>query len=169
MSVTDKNWESFEDVFRAILHRHRDFFELEDVEPGPTQVAGKARKVRPWDIEVVGYRRGTRRLVLFEVKLRTRNVEPEVAGGFAYRIEDTGAETGYFVTALDKGLAKGAQEIADYERIGHIQLDRKSSPDDYVMKCADNLFIGVSGTIRLKDEAVAVIVRKDGTESQMHI
>jgi hypothetical protein len=130
-------------------------------------VPGKARRVRPWDIEVVGYRRGTRRLILFEVKLRTRNVEPETAGGLAYRIEDTGAEKGYFVTALDKGLSKGAEEIANYERIGHIQLSRDSTPDDYIMKCADNLFIGLSETIRLTDEVTAVIVRKNGTESQV--
>jgi hypothetical protein len=164
MTPTDKEWESFEDVFRAVLDRHKDFFELEEVEPGPKEVTGKARKVRPWDIEVVGYRRGSRRLVLFECKHRSRNVEPEAAGGFAYRIEDTGAETGYFVTPLDKRLGKGAREIADYEQIGHVQLARNSTPDDYTMKFLDNMFIGVSETIHCNDVASVIIRHADGTE-----
>ena len=132
-------------------------------------MVGRARKLRPWDIEVAGYKQGSRRLILVECKNRSRNIEPEQAGGFAYRIEDTGAERGYLVTPLDKGLSKGAQEIADYEQIRHIQVARESTPDDYVMRCADNLFVGVSDTLRLTDEVTAVVVRKDGSESQVSL
>ena len=167
MTTADKNWKSFEDVFREILGRHKEFFGLEDVEPGPAKVAGRARRVRPWDIEVVGYRKEDRRLVIFECRRRGRNVEPGHAAEFAYRIDDTGAETGFFVTTLENGLSQGAQEVADYERIGHIRLSREATPDEYVMRCMDNIFVGLAETLTFSDEAVSVVSRHgDGITGQ---
>ena len=66
--------------------------------------------------------------LLFECRRKSRNLEPKDAGEFAYRIETTGAKQGYLVTTLDKGLSEGAKTIAEFERIGHIQLAATATP-----------------------------------------
>ncbi len=168
-AMTNIEWKNFEDVFRAILAMHMDFFELEEVEPTSKPIPGIARKVKPWAIDVVGYRKGTNRLVLFEVKRRGRNVEPEQAAGFAYRILDTEAEAGYIVTTMDRNLSSGAKEIANYEKIGHIQLQKDSTPDDYVMRIADNMFVGITDAVKVSERVEAIVERRDGSTERIDI
>lgn len=168
-AMTNPDWKNFEDVFRAILAMHMNFFELEKVEPTSKPVPGHARKFKPWAIDVVGYRKGTKRLVLFEVKRRGRNVEPEQAAGFAYRILDTEAEAGYIVTTMGRDLSSGAKEIADYEKIGHIQVEKDSTPDDYTMKIADNMFVGVTDTVKVSEHIEAIVERRDGSTERIDI
>jgi hypothetical protein len=146
-----KAWESFEDAFRAILEAHKEFFGLDSVEPAPG--TAKAASGYVYNIEVLGYTKGDERLVLFECRRKKRNVEPGEAGEFAYRILTTGANKGYFVTTLDKGLSEGAKMHADYEQIGHIQLSADATPHEYVMKYLNNFFVGVVGRLTLGGSA----------------
>src|SRR5271157_3012191 len=114
-------WRTYEDAVRSIITQHKELFELDSVEPAPLELEGKSGN--SWNIEIVGYKAGQRRIVIVEVRRKTtRNLEPEEVGGFAYRIEDVGAEKGYMVTPLERGFSIGAAKIADYEEIGHIKV-----------------------------------------------
>jgi hypothetical protein len=151
MTNGGKAWENFEDAFRAILEAHKDFFGLGSVDPAPAKA--KAESGYVYDIEVLGYAKGDQKLVLFECRRKSRNLEPKDAGELAYRIETTGAKQGYFVTTLDKGLAEGAKTIADFEQIGHIQLSCNATPHEYVMKYLNNFFVGVVARLTLTGSA----------------
>lgn len=142
MKEADKDWKSFEDAFRAILETHKEFFGLEGVEPAPAKATANSGYV--YDIEVMGYSKGDKKLVLFECRRKSRNLEPKDAGELAYRIQTTGAKKGYFVTTLEKGLAQGAKTIADYEKIGHIQLSANATPKEHLMKCLNSFFVGLT-------------------------
>jgi hypothetical protein len=137
-----ESWRSYEDAVRAIIDRHKDLFSLEKVETSSKKIPGVSGYT--WNIEVVGYTKQERNLVLFECRRRiTRNIEPEEAGGFAYRIENIGAEKGYFVTPLQKGLSKGAKRIADYEKIGHIKISVDSTPEAYLMGYLNEIYLKI--------------------------
>jgi|RhiMetdeSRZDD1v2_1073273.scaffolds.fasta_scaffold261819_2 hypothetical protein len=153
MTKTDRAWKQFEDAFRAILEDHKDFFGLDSIEPSPRKAKAKSGYV--YDIEVMGYSKGDEKLVLFECRRKSRNLEPKDAGEFAYRIQTTGAKKGYFVTTLEKGLAEGAKTITDYERINHIQLSANATPQEYLMKYLNNFFVGVRSTVSSSVSLVA--------------
>jgi hypothetical protein len=156
-----ESWRTFEDAFRAIVSQHRKFFGLETVDPGPGKAQGETGYV--WNIEVIGYTAGQRKMVLFEVRRKTtRNIEPGEASELAYRIEDIGAEKGYFVTPLDRKLSRGAKKIADFEEIGHVQISVTSTPENYVMRSVDQVFVGATDKIELKDAGSFEVMDKDG-------
>jgi hypothetical protein len=157
MPKADKAWESFEDAFRAILETHKDFFGLDSVEPASGKAEAQSGYV--YDIEVMGYSKGDEKLVLFECRRKSRNLEPRDAGEFAFRIQTTGAKKGYFVTTLEKGLAEGAQTIADHAQIGHIQVSANATPHEYLMKYLSNFFAGVADRFTVSDVATAVVNR----------
>ena len=145
MAKADKAWKSFEDAFRSILEDHKDFFGLDSIEPTPGRAEAKSGHV--YDIEVMGYSKGDEKLVLFECRRKSRNLDPKDAGEFVYRIQTTGAKKGYFVTTLKKGLAKGAKTITGYEQIDHIQLSENATPQEYLMKYLNNFFMGIRSTV----------------------
>jgi hypothetical protein len=156
-----QSWRSYEDAFRSIVAQHQDVFGLESVEPIAGHVEGSAGHV--WDIEVIGYTSGRRKMVIFEVRKKSRNIEPEAAGALAYRIEDTGSEKGYFVTPLGRTLSKGARKIADFKQIGHIQLSVDSTPENHVMKYLNDFFVGLTSNMAtLKGELSYELRDKDG-------
>jgi len=162
MAKADKAWERFEDAFRAIIDQHKDFFGLESIEPGKSKAPTASGYV--YDVEVMAYRKGDRRFVLFECHRKRRNLEPGDAGEFAYWIERTGAGSGYFVTKLGKRLSKGAQLLADYERIGHNQLSENATPLDYVMKFMNDTFVGVSSGIIFSHSFDYEVLDTDGNQ-----
>ncbi len=154
-------WRSYEDAFRSIVAQHQNVFGLESVEPTTGRAEGASGHV--WDIEVIGYSSGQRKMVIFEVRKKSRNIEPEAAVAFAGRIEDTGSEKGYFVTPLDRTLSKGAQRIADYHEIGHVQLSVDSTPENHVMKYLNGFFVGLTSNMAtFKGELTYELRDKDG-------
>jgi hypothetical protein len=145
-------WRTFEDAVRGIVSQQREFFGVDFVEPAPAKVQGQTSY--EWNIEVIGYLSGTRKMVLFEVRRKTtRNIEPSEAGEFAYRIEDTGADKGYFVTPLNRRLSKGARKISEFNQIGHVQISVTSTPENYIMQCMDQVFAGFADSIKFDDSA----------------
>jgi hypothetical protein len=156
-----QSWRSYEDAFRSIVAQHQRVFGLESVEPAARHTQGASGHV--WDIEVIGYTSGQRKMVIFEVRKKSRNIEPEAAAGLAYRIDDTGSDKGYFVTSLGRTLSKGARKIADFNEIGHIQLSVDSTPENYVMKYLNDFFVGLTSKMAtLKGELSYELRDKDG-------
>src|ERR1022692_3534543 len=78
------SWKKFEDAARAIIDFHKQYFGIEEMESGSDKIVGESG--HSWSIEGVGYTVNGRKTVLFECKHRTRNIEPEAAGGFVHRI-----------------------------------------------------------------------------------
>src|SRR5262249_41572229 len=83
----------YEDITRKIIGENREFFGLNRVEPGPTSVP--AIHGGKYKIEVLAYRKGDERLILFECRDPEDRLDQEETGGFAYRIQVTGAAKGY--------------------------------------------------------------------------
>jgi hypothetical protein len=162
--MTDqKEWKTFEDAARSIIANHREFFGLEEVEPSVTKVQGTSGY--QWNIDVVGYAAGSRKIVIFEVRRKKRNIVPEEIAGLAYRIEDTGSEKGYIVTRMDRGLSTGAEGIAGYEEIGHIRVSKDATPEFYLMQCLDKIFVRVVDKFDfsdMKDSLRLLVQDKDG-------
>src|SRR3972149_586227 len=124
-----QTWKSYEDAVRAIISQHREFLGLEFIEPTSGKVEGKSGY--SWNIEIIGYTSGNRKMVLVEVRRKTtRNIIPAEAGALAYRIEDTGAEKGYFVSAGEPRLSSGATQLPPLQKAAHIQLAVDSTPDN---------------------------------------
>ncbi len=156
-----RSWRSYEDAFRNIVAQHQDVFGLQSIKPTAGHAEGSSGHV--WDIEVIGYTSGHRKMVIFEVRKKSRNIEPEAAQAFAGRIEDTGSEKGYFVTPLGRTLSKGARKIADFNEIGHIQLSVDSTPENHVMKYLNDFFVGLTANMaKFKGELSYELRDKDG-------
>lgn len=153
MAAAKKAWKEFEDAFRAILDAHKESFDLDHVEPRPAKASSESGHV--YDVEVLGYTKGGEKRVIFECRRKSRNLEPKDAGELAYRILATNSERGYFVTTLDKGLSEGAKTIAEYERIGHIQLSADATPYEYIMRYMKDFFLGVNPKIGASASVVA--------------
>jgi hypothetical protein len=156
------SWRTFEDAVRAIVTQHGDFFGLGAVAAGPGQVKGESGFI--WNIEVIGYAAAHEKLVMFEVRRKTtRNIEPGEAGELALRIQDTGAEKGYFVTPLSRGLSRGAKKVADFRQIGHIQVSADSTPENYIMRCIEQVFVGLTNRVTFNGVVEFEILNPDGT------
>jgi hypothetical protein len=159
-------WRTYEDAVRSIINQHKELFELVSVEPAPVKLEGKSGT--SWNIEIVGYKAGQRRIVVVEVRRKTtRNLEPEEVGGFAYRIEDVDAEKGYMVTPLERGFSSGAANLAEYEEIGNINVSVDATPEDYIIQHLNWMFARStedvsSVTDAIKDEFRLLIKDKDG-------
>ncbi len=114
-------WKSYEDAVRAIISQHREFFGLEFIEPTSGKVEGKSGY--SWNIEIIGYTSGNRKMVLVEVRRKTtRNIIPEEAGALAYRIEDTGAEKG--LKCLNQAFIKKTEKFVLKEEVTIIARDK---------------------------------------------
>ena len=163
----DESWRCFEDAFRAILSQHKDFFGLASVDQQAGQLAGKSGYT--WHIEVIAYAKDDGRMVLFECRRKNANLKPSEAGELAFRMEDTGAGRGYFVTTLERGLSEGAKKIADYREIGHIQLSADARPDQYVLRFLSQIFVGITDRVSVTDSFYYELRDKDGNIIQKGI
>lgn len=155
-------WKLFENAARSIIRRHRDEFGLESVEKSVTKVQGQSGI--EWNIDVVGNTAESDKPVIFEVRRKRRNVEPEEIAAIAYRIKDTKSQKGYIVTRTERGLSSGAETLAGFEQIGHIRISEDATPESYLMSHLDNLFLGLMDTMEydMKDSLRILVKDKDG-------
>jgi hypothetical protein len=155
-----KVWKTFEDAARSIIAQHPEVFGLENVEPAVTKIQGQSGQ--EWNIDVVGYSNGSRKVVIFEVRRKKKNIEPEEIAGLLGRIEETQAQKGYIVTRLDRGLSIGSQKVAGFHKIGHIQVSVDATPDAYVMRYLKQVFVSMADTMQPSDSLAAIVRDKDG-------
>lgn len=115
-----------------------------------------------WEIEIVAYRKGDEKLVVFECRRYPNSrIAQEEVGGFAYRVRDLGASKGYIVTPV--GLQSGGDLVAQHEKIDVIKLSPDATTDDYVMQFLNKIFVGIADTITVTDEvSVRLIPAKAG-------
>lgn len=154
MSSTE--WRSYQEVARYLLGEFKAHFGLEDVE-GEQKVKGM-RSGTDWKIDAKGRKTCTDEMfVIVECRRHTSSGQKqEHLAGIAYRIIDTGAAGGIIVSPLP--LQEGAKKVAHAEGIVEVTLEKDSTTTDYVMQFLNQVMVGVSDRICLRD-SVRVIVR----------
>jgi hypothetical protein len=128
-----KSWERYEDAAREVVRLLAHDIGLATVVESKTSFRGE---VEQWQIDVAGHNAGGK-LVVFECRKRSRKVEKGHMAHFAYVVEDLGAK-GYVVS--QKGLSKGAQNIAKHNAIEHITLEWNQETGEKVVEFFGRFF-----------------------------
>jgi hypothetical protein len=159
-AMPDADWSSYEDVAVYLLNAIANELGLDVVE-GKQIVPGKTGA--RWEIDGKGVRDRDGAFVVIECRrYTTSKVKQEQAGGLAYRIGDTGAGGGIFVTPL--GLQKGAEKVAAASGIQTVLLSEDSTTTDYILQFLNRIFVGASDSARISDNAQVTILKTDVTE-----
>jgi hypothetical protein len=161
MTAKDKAWENYEEVAVYLLDRIAAELGLEHVE-GKQGLYG-SRSGTEWEIDGKGVKVGGEGFVVIECRRYTKQRQnQEKVAALAYRIMDMGASGGIMVSPL--GLQEGAKKVAAAEGIQEILMDANSTRTDYVLKFLNNIFAGVSATLKLSATVTATVIRADGTQ-----
>lgn len=153
-----KEWQSYEEVARYLLNRFAEAFDLGHVEDKQI-VPGLSGT--DWEIDAKGVVEGGEGFLLVECKrYTTSKIDQETMGGLAFRIEDTAAEGGIFVTPI--GYQEGAGKVAAYRDIKTVVLSANSTTTDYVLRFLNKVFVGVSESIKISDSLSVTVRDKDG-------
>jgi hypothetical protein len=155
-------WMRYEEVVRLIVDQYRKAFGLDRVEP-KQKIPGESGT--EWEIDIVAYANDGGKLILFECRQQKSKIKQGAVGDFAFRIDDTKAAKGYFVTPL--GFQKGAEIVAQYKEIGCIRIPRDATAENHIVQFLDSVFIKVTdragvtdrGTIERRDEQGNLIER----------
>ena len=88
-------------------------------------------------------------------------IEQEEAGGLAFRIMDTGAVGGLFVTPI--GLQEGARKVAAATNIRLVRLNADATPQQFVLEFLGNLFVRpASGEMKFEGWPPTVVCSQEG-------
>ncbi len=149
-------WSSYEDVAVYLLNEVASVLDLERVE-GKQYVVGVRSGMR-WEIEGKGVKVDGEGFVIVECRRYTKSKQkPEQMGGLAYRIIDTGAEGAIIISPL--GLQVGAAKIAAAENIQTVYMDKNSTRTDYLFRFLSQVFVGVSDSADVTDEAKIEVIK----------
>lgn len=158
--MSDKNWESYEDIAAYLLNSFATDFGLGKVE-GKQIVPGASGT--KWEIDAKGYSEDGTAFVIVECKrYTTSKVSQEVLAGLAFRIVDTGASGGIIVTPL--GFQEGAKKVAAHVGVHTVRLNEDCTRTDYFLQFLNKICVGLSDTINLDiSESLTIqIIDKDG-------
>lgn len=140
--MSDTTWQSYEEVAAYVLDQVAALFGLQRVE-GKQPVKG-LRSGTEWEIDAKGILESDNEaFIIIECRRYTGSKQTqEKVGGLAYRILDTGAAGGIFVSPL--GLQEGGEKIAQAENIVSIMLDQDSTKEYFTLKFFNNVIIGLT-------------------------
>jgi hypothetical protein len=145
-------WQSYEQVAQYLLNQFAEHFGLGHVE-GKQIIPGASGT--DWEIDAKAVRADGQGLLVVECRrLTTSRLKQENLAAMAWRITDTGAAGGIVVSPLD--LQAGAQKVAAHADIIHVKLDPASTTTDYILRHLNDLFVGVSTTLGLRDSVSVV-------------
>ncbi|RJQ26911.1 MAG: hypothetical protein C4589_09085 [Peptococcaceae bacterium] len=155
--MSTKSWQSYEEVAQHLLNQLAEHFELGRVE-GKQIIAGESGT--EWEIDAKGVSDRGEAFLIIECRRYTKSrLNQEDVAALAFRIQDTGAEGGIFVSPLE--LQSGAKKVAAFANIQHVILDPQSTTSEYMLKFLNQVFIGVSETVTIT-ESVHIQVIRDG-------
>ena len=152
----EKCWKSYEEVATYLLNQMASKFGLKRVEGKQTLTGVSGTN---WEIDAKGVKTNSdEAFVIIECRRYTKEkVKQEPVGGLAYRILDTRAKGGIIVTPL--GLQAGAEKIASAENIISVILTENSTPENYMLKFLNNVFIGLTEHVHVSDNVQVTIVK----------
>jgi hypothetical protein len=162
-----QKWQSYEDVSRHLLEQFASHFGLGRVE-GKQLVSGASGT--EWELDAKAVRDDGGAIIIVECRRYTSSrLSQEDVGGLAFRISDIGAEGAILVSPLE--LQSGAKLVAASANIQHVTLRPDSTTTDYLMTHLNNVFVGVSDTLRVRLTEVVHIkmTREDGSIEQRTI
>ncbi len=154
--MTDKAWDTYEEVAAYLLDKNAKEFGLKRVE-GKQSIAGR-RSGTNWVVDAKGVKDDGIGFVIIECRRYTTSKQnQEKMGALAYRIIDTEASGGIIVSPM--GLQSGAAKVASSEGILEVMLDADSTPHEFALRFLNKLMIGMQDTISFGD-TFSVIVRR---------
>lgn len=158
--MTNKKWETYEEVAVYLLNQFASEFDLGSVEE-KQKVIGK-KSGTTWEIDGKGFKINGEGFFIVECRRYTKSKQSqEQIGALAYRIYDSGAEGGIIVSPLD--LQAGAQLIAKAENIVSVQLTPESTTNNYVLSFLNRIMVGISEEVGVSiTDSVCVQVIRDG-------
>lgn len=161
--MTEKKWESYEDVATYLLDVFAKNFGLGRVE-GKQLVPGASGT--QWEIDAKGYSEDGSTFVIVECKRYTKSKVPqEVVAGLAFRISDTGANGGIIVTPL--GFQEGAKKVAAHTGIHTVCLTQDSTRTDYVLQFLNKFCVGLSETVHIEEHLTITLIDRDGNAIEL--
>ena len=158
--MTDKQWESYEEVAAYLLNEFAEHFNVGKFE-GKQIVPGNSGT--KWEIDAKGCTDNDSSFLVVECKRHTKNgISQAITASLAWTIQDTGGTGGILVSPL--GLQEGAKKVADKSKIVEVVLDQDSTTTDYMLSFLNHVCIGVSDTIGLSltDKLEVTVIDKDG-------
>ena len=130
----------YEWVTRRIFHDLREYLGIDRMSSDRTKHVGTSGA--EWTVDASCYRIEDDTLVILECRRKTNSkVEQEEVGGLAYRFMDIGADMAYMVTPI--GFQKGAQKVANANKINMVTLNADATDTEYILAVADQLFRGL--------------------------
>ena len=155
MSPDKKTWQSYEEVAQHLLNQFACQFELGRVE-GKQLVPGESDT--EWEIDAKGVSKNGEGFLIVECRrYTTSRLNQESMAALAFRIQDTGANGAIIVSPLD--LQAGAKRVAAHANIQHVILGPKSTTADYVLRFLNQIFVGLTETISVKESISIKTVR----------
>lgn len=152
--------DTYEDVAAYLLNRFASDLGLKRVE-GKQPISGNQTGTT-WTIDSKGVREADGATLIVECRRHTTSkAKQEELAALAYRIIDTGAGGGFYVSPL--GLQEGAERVAVANDIVSVQLHEDSTPDEFVMRFLNLVFVGARETIVFREEARVEVIRGDDT------
>jgi hypothetical protein len=145
--MSSKAWKSYEEVAQYLLNQFAEHFKLGKVE-GEQIIPGESGT--KWQIEAKGVKDGEEGFIIVECRRYTKSrLSQESMAALAYRIQDTGAQGGITVSPFEP--QSGAKKVAAHSNIQHVILDPKSTTSDYMMRFLNEIFLGISDRVTVKD------------------
>jgi len=149
-------WNKYEEVAGALLSKIKHRLGIERVE-GKQDVPGASGT--SWEIDLAGYT-DTNGRVLVECRRYTKQgVTQDQMAGLAWRIEDTGSESGILVSPLEP--QSGAKHVAAAGKIVCVTISADSTPTEYLMKFMDEIFVGFQDKVPVSATDTLRIVQRD--------
>lgn len=133
-----EDWKRYEEAATRILDELAAHFGFTRVE-GKQSVPGKESGT-DWEIDAKGVSENDEAFVIIECRrYTTSKITQEKAGALAYRIKDTGAKGGVFVTPI--GVQEGARKVAVAANIKVVRLNPDATPQQFVLEFLGSLFV----------------------------
>ena len=158
--MTEKKWETYEEVAVYLLNEFSTKFNLDGFEP-KQKVDGEKSGTK-WEIDGKGFKKDGAGFVIVECRRYTTSKQSqEKIGALAYRIQDTGASGGIIVSPL--GLQSGADLVAKAENIVSVKLTPESTAENYMISFLNQTMVGITEQANISiSDSVHIQVIRDG-------
>jgi restriction endonuclease len=161
MAGQSKAWRNYEEVATYLLDQVASEFDLERVE-GKQHVRGSLTTT-DWEIDGKGVKVGDEGFIIIECRRYPKDKQNQgQVGELAFRIFDTGASGGIYVSPL--GFQEGARKVAGATNIHEVKLRPDSTRTDYMLSFLNKVFLGSSDTVTMTESATVTVIRVDGTQ-----
>ncbi len=150
-----RKYETYEEVALYLLGRLAAEFGLDRVEE--KQPLQGYETGTTWVIDAKGIRESDGAVIIVECRrYTTSKAKQEHVAALAYRIIDTGAADGIYISPL--GMQEGASKVAAARNIVNVRLDPESTTQDYLLRFLNNIYAGLSDKIGLHDHVSCLVV-----------